>query len=54
LKIEYLRAACSGSFNKKIEKDGAKRHPQIFNIQSSIINISRLVLGRRKKLKDSL
>ena len=32
LNIEYLR----NSFHFK--KDGAKRHPQIFNLQSSIFN----------------
>jgi hypothetical protein len=39
LNIEYLRFASGGSFLKKpIKIDGAKRLPQIFNLQYSIVN----------------
>jgi hypothetical protein len=44
LNIEYLRSACGGSILKRTERHATQapalreRHPQIFNLQSSIFN----------------
>ena len=42
MKIEYLRLASGESIYKRpnYKNDGAKRHPQLFNLQSSIFNLS--------------